>query len=435
VKAPRAFFWPALGARANELLRRFRRDSAGAVAVIVAITAPVLIGAMGLGSEAGYWYLTQRKVQSAADTAAHGAARRMAVGDDVAQMTEIAEYLAGRSGVDMDAASVMVNRPPISGGFAGNGSAVEVTVTETVPRLFTAIWTMEPVPITARAVALVQSGGTGCVLALSDTEGAITVSGSSESTLSLCDMVSNATGTAFIMSGSGSSVSANCIQTVGTAEVTGNLQVACASLREHAAAVADPFADVEDPALSGACQSATVGQNNTTTVVSPIESHTSGMQSRRYCNGLELSGDVVFEPGLYLIEGGDFRINSNAQVSGDGVVFYLAAGVSLQFNGTAMLDLSAPSSGPYAGLLIFGSRDSTGISHAINGNVGSTLDGAIYAPTSRLTISGNAQTSANGCTQFVTGTVTFTGSGSINISCEDPAGPSIEIAGNVSLVE
>jgi Flp pilus assembly protein TadG len=435
VKAPRAFFRRARPERAVVLLRRFRRDSIGAVAVIVAITAPVLIGAMGLGSEAGYWYLTQRKVQSAADTAAHGAARRMAAGDDVANMTEMAQYLAGRAGVEMDAATVLVNQPPASGAFAGNGSAVEVRVTETVPRLFTAIWTMEPVPITARAVALVQSGGTGCVLALSDTEGAITVSGSSESTLSLCDMVSNATGTAFVMSGNGSSVSANCIQTVGTAEVTGNLQVACASLREHAAAVADPFADVEEPALTGACQSAIVGQNNTTTVVSAIESHASGMRSRRYCNGLDLSGNVVFEPGLYLIEGGDFRINSNAQISGDGVVFYLAQGISLQFSGTATLDLSAPTSGPYEGLLIFGSRNSTGVSHTINGNVGSTLDGAIYAPTSHLTVSGSAQTSANGCTQFVTGTVTFTGSGSINISCEDPAGPSIEIAGNISLVE
>src|SRR5690606_7070363 len=129
------------------------------------------------------------------------------------------------------------------------------------------------------------------------------------------------------------------------------------------------------------------------------------------------------------------RINANAQISGDGVVFFLADGVNVHFNGTEDVDFSTPTSGPYAGVLVFGSRDSTGVSHTINGNLGSTMDGAIYAPTSHLTVSGSAQTSSTGCTQFVTGTVTFTGSGSIDISCENPDGPSIEIASRVSLVE
>src|SRR5690606_22258688 len=129
----------------------------------------------------------------------------------------------------------------------------------------------------------VQAGGTGCVLALADVEGAITVSGSSDSTLSLCDMVSNASGTSFIMSGNGSSVAANCIQTVGTAVVTGNLDVTCARLREHASAVADPFADVEEPALEGPCHPVGVGHNNQTTTVSPDWDHASGMRSKHFC--------------------------------------------------------------------------------------------------------------------------------------------------------
>jgi hypothetical protein len=237
------------------------------------------------------------------------------------------------------------------------------------------------------------------------------------------------------MSGNSASVSANCIQTVGTVSATENLTVNCDSLREHASPVADPFANVEEPALTGACQPGSVGQNNQTTIVTPVETHASGMMSRRYCNGLELRGTVEFEPGLYLIEGGDFRIGSNAAISGEGVVFFLADGVNLQFEGTATIDLSAPDSGPYAGILVFGSRDSLAASHTINGNVGSMLDGAIYAPTAHMTVSGNAQVSGTGCTQFVTNTITFTGNGTIDISCENPTGPSIEIAGSVSLVE
>ncbi len=326
--------------------------------------------------------------------------------------------------------------PPTSGAYAGEDNAVEAVVTQSVPRMFTAIYSSNPVLISARAVAVVQSGGSGCVLALSRTaEGAITVTGSSDSTLTLCDMISNAAGTSFIMSGNGSSVSANCIQTSGTAVTTGNLSVVCEHLREHAAPVADPFADVEEPALTGACQSGDVGRNNATTVVTPTEAHASGMMSRRYCSGLSLRGTVQFAPGLYLIEGGDFNINSNATIAGEGVVFYLAEGVNLRFNGTASVDLSAPTAGPYAGILIFGSRDATTASHTINGNFGSTIDGAIYAPASHLTLSGSAQTSMHGCTQFVTDTVTFSGSGTIDISCESTAGPTIEVPGSVTLVE
>ena len=420
----------ALSAR----LRSYRRDTAGAVAVIVAITSPVLIGSMGLGGEVGYWYLKQASLQNAADVAAHGAAIRKKAGADAATLQSTAEYLV-HSAASAEDSTVALNDPPASGGFAGNGSAVEVIATESVPRLFSAIYSTGDVPISGRAVAVAEADGTGCVLALSETaQGAITISGSSDSTLTLCDMVSNAAGVSFQMQGMGSSVSANCIQTVGIAVTTDNLTVNCASLRENASAVPDPFEDVEEPALTGACQSGSVGQNNQTTNVTVSETHASGMQSKRFCNGLNVRGTVNFPPGLYLVEGGDFIVNSNAVLSGDGVVFYLAPGVEFRFNGTATMDFSAPAAGPFAGMIIFTSRSST-VSHLINGNLGSYLDGAIYATNSHLTLSGNASTSANSCTQIVTSTVEFTGSGTIDINCTNPPGPNINLVGRVMLVE
>ena len=437
MRPQRAFRSLFLPARVDALLRRFRADMAGAVAVIVAITAPVLIGMMGLGSEAGYWYLTQRNLQNAADMAAHGAGRRVANGAGDAERDETADYLVARAGIDLSAASVSVSSPPASGDFAGDDKAIEVVVTESVPRMFSRIWSKEPVAITARAVALVQAGGTGCVLALSRTaQGAITISGSAGLSLANCNMISNAEGTSLVMQGNGSSATVQCIQTVGTAQTTRNLSTSCDAPRENASAVPDPFEHIEEPALEGPCNhSGMVGRNNQATLVSPDWGHASGMRSKRFCNGLTVQGTVVFDPGLYLIEGGEFRINSNAQISGDEVVFFLAEGVTLHFNGTADVDLSAPTTGPYSGMLIFGSRESADVSHRIDGNFGSHLDGAIYAPQSHLTLSGNAQAPGGGCTQIVTETVEFTGNGTIDLSCENPAGPSITLLGNVALVE
>lgn len=415
-------------------LRSFRRDTAGAVAIIVGLMAPVLVGAMGLGSEAGYWYVKQRSLQNAADVAAHGAASRKKAGENTTALQTTAEYLVHAAGI-ADNSTVSLNDPPASGSFAGNGSAVEVIATESVPRFFSAIYSSGDVPISARAVAIAEADGTGCVLALSETaQGAITISGSSDSTLTLCDMVSNAAGVSFQMQGMGSSVAANCIQTVGIAVTTDNLTVNCSTLRQNASAVPDPFAHVEEPAVEGPCGSGSVGQNNQTTSVTTNHTHSSGMPSRCYSNGLNVRGTVNFAPGLYIVQGGEFRVNSNAVLRGDGVVFYLAPGVEFRFNGTATMDMSAPTAGAYAGILIFTSRSST-VSHLINGNLGSYLDGAIYATNSHLTLSGNAATSANSCTQIVTSTVEFTGSGEININCTNPPGPNVNLVGRVMLVE
>ena len=53
---------------------RFWKCSAGAVAVMTALTIPLLLGVTSLGIEVGHWYMAQRTMQGAADAAAISAA-------------------------------------------------------------------------------------------------------------------------------------------------------------------------------------------------------------------------------------------------------------------------------------------------------------------------------------------------------------------------
>src|SRR4051812_21295939 len=46
----------------------------GVVAVVSAMTLPLLVGFVSLGVEVGHWYLTERQMQGAADAAAISAA-------------------------------------------------------------------------------------------------------------------------------------------------------------------------------------------------------------------------------------------------------------------------------------------------------------------------------------------------------------------------
>jgi hypothetical protein len=132
-----------------------------------------------------------------------------------------------------------------------------VQITEARPRLFSAVFSSEPVTIKARAVASVTGGAKGCILALSPTaSGAATVSGSTQLALNNCDIASHSLASdSFLMSGS-ATVSTGCVQVAGTAATTSGLALTeCAAVKEYAPVVIDPYASVAEPAVTGTCRS------------------------------------------------------------------------------------------------------------------------------------------------------------------------------------
>jgi hypothetical protein len=82
-------------------------------------------------------------------------------------------------------------------------------------------------------------------------------------------------------------------------------------------------------------------------------------------------------------------------------------------NGNTTANLSAPTSGPLAGILFFQDRSIPGTAPAstITGNSTSTFDGAVYFPTTSLTFNGNSST--NGYSIVVANQLTVSGNASI----------------------
>ncbi|MEM7056576.1 MAG: pilus assembly protein TadG-related protein [Pseudomonadota bacterium] len=423
----------AVGQRARDSFHRFRRDTTGGVAAIVTIVSPVLIGGMGLGGEAGYWYLTQREVQNAADVAAHATAMKLNDGATEAELLALAEYLVGQASVEITNASIEMNQPPVDGIYIEDGSAVEIIVTETVPRMFSAIYSSDPVTITARSVATAQGGGAGCIVALDEANGGegIDVASSVFLTTIMCDIVSNETGAASQEFHPGSTVSTNCLQATGEIAMNGFVNQICGAAKQNAAPMSDPFASLAEPSAVGACNTPTV--SNTT--VTPVESHPSGMTSIRYCNGMTIDGAVTLSPGLYIIEGGDLNINAGSTLNAADVMFYLASDSQMNMATTASVTMSPPTTGTYAGMSFFGSRTATGRTHSLGGGFGSIMDGTIYAPTSRLSIGGTVSTSFTSCTQLLGDDIQFQSFAVATIHCLFPAGPVASSPGQVAIVE
>ncbi len=435
----------SLGALANipkyrlpPRLRSFSRHEAGSVVVLAAILLPIVIGGMGLGAETGYWYLSQRKMQHTADVSAHAGATRKRAGDDETKIRAAAEHIAAASGM----AEIVVNNPPTSGAYAGDMDSVEVLISKTQPLLFSSIFMDAPVTIDARAVARFSSdnNSVACVLALSKTaSGAVTVSGSTTVNLEGCDVHSNSNAAnSFLMSGSGI-LTTDCVTTVGGAVTTAQLTVNNPDCpKEQSGEIPDPFEMVLEPAVTGTCRSNKVGTPSKATALpnpqTPQENHPSGVLAIRFCDGLDLKGQVTFAPGLYIIQG-DVTVNAGeeTQLFGDGVTFFITSGGRLRFNGAAQLNLSAPTEGPFKGILFFGDRDDN-VTHLVNGASGSTLQGAIYAAGSAIEYKGNSTTS-NGCTQLIGNTVTFIGNSTMNSKCEAAGYDDIETGQVVRLVE
>lgn len=398
------------------------------MAIMVGLLMPIVIGGLALGAEVGYWYFNQSKLQNAADVAAYAGAVQLRAGQGQQTIEDAAFAAAAKTGYNESIGTLTVNSPPTTGAFSGDPKVVEVIAQENVPSLFSAFFTDGDVPMSGRAVARLMEGHTACILALdANASGAVTFTGSSNVTLDGCNVHANSLATnAVAVTGRGH-VKTPCVSATGNVSASSGLVLGkCTSPIEHAYTINDPYEDILEPLIGGACEPDNVfaGPPDSSYTISP------GV----YCGGLTIKRTVTMNPGVYIISGGYLKIESTAVVSGTGVMFFLTGGATVHIAGTANVQLSAPTSGAYAGILIFVDRDDLYATHIINGNSASFFEGAIYARGSHVEFAGSG-TVGGGCTQIVAATIEFTGEAGFGNDCTGTGVNEIETNQLVMLVE
>jgi hypothetical protein len=111
---------------------------------------------------------------------------------------------------------------------------------------------------------------------------------------------------------------------------------------------------------------------------------------------------------MYVING-PFSFTGNVSLTGTGVTLVLEGSTSLP--GNVSLNLSAPTSGTYNGVLI--DQPSTNTNPlALTGNSGSIFKGIVYAPNAAVTLTGNSGSSIY--TDFVVKSLALVGNASLN---------------------
>ena len=398
--------------------RNLAADDSGATAVSVAVMLTVLMGFVGLGIDIGYGYNARRQLQNAADSAAYSAAVSVSAGESRAP--DQARAVAGRYGLvhGQDGIVINVNTPPASGPNAGRRRAVEVVIERPIRRFFSRLFVSGDQLVRARAVARVSPAANACVVALNSTADASALdTGSADIRLAGCSLFSNSTSASAVQLKGSASLTADSIGAVGGYTVGSNATLTTANgVHTGERAVDDPYEDVPIPPYSGCTY-------NGATLASGTYGSGSGTPTV-FCNGLQINSGVTvtLNPGIYIVDRGSLRVNGGATLRGNGVTIVLTSSTgsdyaTLQLNGQSTVDLTAPTSGPTAGLVIYQDRRApAGVTNVLNGGSTQSLQGAVYFPNQIVTFTGGSSTSS-GCTQLLASEVAFRGNSSLGLNC------------------
>jgi hypothetical protein len=411
---------------------KFNKQS-GQVLIGTAFAMVVLAGFAGLAIDMGTLRYAKRLQQTAADGAA------MAGADEIrynggAGVTGTARHEATLNGfVDgSNNVTVTVNRAPLSGPHIGNMNYVEVYVTADQPTYFMRLFGVNSKTVTARAVAtLIGQSGTapGCVYTLGPpgTGVGVTNSGTPKLNAPTCGIEDNGD---FTTNGKKVDITAGSIGAVGDTTNNGGGSVLCGSPLAtcNVAKIlptTDPLSFLPTPAVG-----------------TPVNWTGTPVPGTTYNATTINSGQIVnFPPGTYIFNNG-LTINGGATVCNQvaagctiggapnaGVTLYINGG-NLTVNGTASVELSAPNSGTYAGVLFYQNPTDTNKA-VIDGTSDSYYQGGLYFPGAELDFGGNSFTNATAqYTLIVAADLKLNGTSTVQLNSNYSTLP-----GGVSIIE
>ncbi len=410
--------------------RSFRQET-GSVTIIVALVMPFLLAGLALAVETGIWFMAQRKLQHGADAAAYSAAVSLASGLDTAQVLQSAQHAAIANGLSSDRVQIDIS-------FPVTGRVQIVAREERNFLLLRAVDYLyrdgEPFfdgtqRIGARAVAEVFRGDHEvaeerslpvCIMALAPQRIGMELGGTSSLTVPDCSIEVHSSGTPAISIGGSGRVSASCVTTNGTIDGVGAITTDpdfCEEPRQRRTPrpLFGPLATIIRPTNLNTVPNDPLRNNESSIIASHI-THPSGVPMRRFHGGLALGrGTYTFQPGLYIIDGGQFSTSNGTIINADqGVAFYLTGGAYVNFHSGTISRFRGMRSGPWQNFVFFDGSDAPSAqTHTL---VTSSLDGLVFLPRATFEFSGG-QTVGEGCFILVAASFRFIGNARVVANC------------------
>jgi Flp pilus assembly protein TadG len=370
------------------------RDRRGAIAVIFGLMAPVMMIALGLVVDTGFWVVASTRLQIAADAAAMSSA--MTMSSQVFQQQPPSTQRSILQSLALFEAQAAANKlvgslstsPTIQ--YDGLGyTTISVTLTTQAPSLFSAFANVTAPVLSATSRAYVQPKPS-CVLALAGSGTGITVSGSGTVIATGCGVFSDSTSTASISLNTGTITGAS-IGAAGTVSISGGTNsVTPAVPTANAPPVQDPNAGMTAPS-PGSCGSTNTYTGFLIVILTP----------QTWCGNVTFGNGVLvtFLPGVYTVANGNLTFNDVVLSISAGVTFVLTGSSPGNFvwnNGlVGATTLVAPLLGPTAGVAIWLACNGSGNQTVSFQGIGAlVVAGSIYAPCASVSLGNTASVTA-----------------------------------------
>jgi Flp pilus assembly protein TadG len=428
------------------------RKRRGVVAPLVAVSLIALLGIVALVVDLGIMQERKRDVQGSADMAALAAATvlfqnwysgtplwRGSGPKDIATAQALAVASANGYNNDgvtntvtvrvADATVTHVNPSyPTYDTMAFPNGYAEVIITYNEPARFSGVLGATNLPVTARALArgLYVGTGDGVIILDPHASGALTIKGAGNA-----GVINVLKGSVHVDSDSSSAGSASGSHATVSDPSKGFVSpggfvpaINFIGPQTVGLPLPDPLRALPDLGQSSVQQS--LGLN---TQFYPSGSDYT-MNPGIYNGDFNPSGNVTLNPGIYVINGNVTMAGQGNSVTGDGVTFFFTGGFATTGSWkNAGWNITAPTTGPFAGIAFYQSRTSTGgINVAGNGDI--SITGTFYAPGTNVDFGGNGSLTVNG--QYISNQLNAHGNGNINITY-----PGVDVPGprRIQLVE
>ncbi len=391
----------------TKLFSRFVRDCKASAAPMLAVGIIPLFGAVGVAVD----YSRANSARAAMQAALDATALSLVKDNQVAQSALI------NSATDQFNANL--NRPEVENiavtaqvSARTAGTSLSMSATATIKTEFLRTLGYSKLALSVNSAAAAESDGLGCVLSLAPTaSSAVKAQGTTSVELSNCSLYDNSSNSTALAAGGSARISALSIGVVGGISGVDSI-VTTQGVRTGIGPVPDPYADVAFPNF-------TTCSNHNFTAKSTMR-----IDPGVFCGGIGVNAgaELTLNPGIYYLDGGGLSVNGGAALIGNNVTLVFTSKnrngwADATINGNAIVNLTPPSSGPTAGIVVFGDRNiPLGTTFKFNGGASQYLGGAIYIPTGDITFSGGAGTSTS-CTQIIGYTMTFVGNSDLAINC------------------
>lgn len=388
-------------------IKRLWRDRRGNALVIAAAAFPVVVGGAGLATDTIQWTMWKRELQRAADSAAYaGVYARVQDNDGMTAAQAVDNDLQknNTTGIMLLSGYPQISYP--TGAGYTDGVQVSLAVQKTLG--FSSLFMSQAPTIRATGAAALFDDDSFCVVALSPTGSALTIGGSADVSMG-CGAISNSQDPidAVGVNGTAHNFEAEPVASVGgiDGEINGS-----PNLEEYHVPMEDPYAGLSTDVPAGMnCT------NFNSHVVRTTGNGTVTLEPGCYSSFNPGNNTYQLQPGTYYLDSTDLNLAGQTRLEGTGVTIILTGTNpgSLTMNGNSSMNLTAPTTGDYANMVLIQSPNATsGNDNLINGDNSTELDGAIYFPSGDLTLTGSSDTSTQ-CAMIVALTVTFSGNGDL----------------------